>query len=107
MQKLNSQQGASRHDLRSRFAELEESGFTQELVADGGELCSHDGTLRFEPDVLDVVDKHVFEGASDPADGSILFALREPKTRTRATWILRRGAEASAEEAEIAARLTR
>ena len=106
MQKLDSQKSAPRHDLRSRLTELEENGFTQALVADGAELCSHDGTLRFEPDVLEVVTRHVFEGTSDPADASILFGLIEPKTRTRATWILRRGAEASAEEAEIATRLS-
>lgn len=94
-----------KHDLRSRLSELEEQGFTQPLVADGDELCSDDGTLRFAPEALEVVEHFIFEGSSDPADGSILFAVLEPRSRTKAIWIARRGAEASPDEAELASRL--
>lgn len=94
------------HSLRQRLRELRARGFTQDLSATDGELCSADGTLRFSPEKLTVVEHHIFEGQSDPADASILFALEEPRSRTRALWIARRGVDASPEEVEILDALT-
>lgn len=91
--------------LTERIRELEEEGYTQPLTAENDELCNDTGTLRFEPGMLEIHDHFIFEGSSDPADATILFALCEPKTGTKATWIARRGAEASPSEREVAKRL--
>ncbi len=72
--------------------------------------ANRDGTLSaeegvFEPEAL-VVDEVVrFEGASDPADASILFALRTPDGAIRGTFNAAYGPASDAFSASVIHRL--
>lgn len=82
----------SRSRSRHRMETLTEAvdrmardGFTASFRAvSGGDLAAGDRT--FAPEDLIVEEVARFEGMSDPADASVLFALRSPDDRVRGTF---------------------
>lgn len=90
--------------LSEAIERLAELGYSKSFRAKGdGTLCTDEAT--FEPEAL-IVDEVVrFEGASDPADASILFALRTPDGATRGTFNTAYGPVADARSAAVLHRL--
>jgi len=90
--------------LSEAVRRLEEAGYTESYRAESGGLRSARGEI-LPPEAL-IVDEVVrFEGASDPADEAILFALRCLEGGQRGTWALAYGPDTRAEEADLARRL--
>jgi hypothetical protein len=66
------------------MASLRRRGFTAELVVEGDSLRVAGTDRRFRPEDVRIVDHYRFEGASDPDDMSIIYAL-EARDGTRGT----------------------
>jgi len=73
--------------LREAIERLEKSGYVESFHVEGeGRLEASNGR-SFEPDQLQVDEMLRFEGESDPADLSILFALRSADGKARGTFV--------------------
>jgi len=58
---------------------LKENGYTEDFNLHDNCLVCHDNLLQIHPDEF-VVDKHYrFEGATDPADEAIIYAISSAK----------------------------
>ena len=68
------------------IARLERAGFTAEFKADGDAVRVTGTTQRYVPDELRIRDYYRFEGASDPDDMSVIYAV-EARDGTRGTLI--------------------
>jgi hypothetical protein len=56
--------------------DLRERGFDLEFNQDGKTLnCLQDKSLVLNPDDFEIVEVHRFEGASDPSDTSVVYAV--------------------------------
>jgi hypothetical protein len=80
---------------------LQARGFAESFAARAGRLATSSGERTFRPDELDVVEMLRFEGASDPADASILFALQTPDGSVRGLYSAVYGPSVSPEDAEV------
>jgi hypothetical protein len=61
--------------LSEALGRLAARGFTHELLADGGRLRDAATGERHDPELLTIAEIVRFEGASDPDEQAILFAL--------------------------------
>ena len=61
--------------LSEALRRLHARGFTHELVADQGRLRDVETGERHDPELLAIAETVRFEGASDPDEQAILFAL--------------------------------
>jgi hypothetical protein len=91
-------------DVLERFADL---GFADEVRAAGGGVvqwraCGHSADAA---DVL-VEGERRLEGASDPADMTLVVAMRCPVCGVGGAAVLRYGPDAEVEDAEVVAALT-
>jgi hypothetical protein len=92
--------------LAGVLAGYERAGFTSQFAArEGGELecltCHH----RLDPAITELDHFRRLEGTSDPDEMMAVLALTCPRCRARGTVALSYGPEASAEDAELLARL--
>lgn len=54
---------------------LVREGYEEDFKVNKNELCSVHGKKCYQPEEVHIVDFFRFEGASDPADNSILYAI--------------------------------
>ena len=66
---------------------LSERGFDTEFKFDGNQLLSIDTNHTYPADDLQIVEYHRFEGMSNPADSSVIFAI-ETNTNEKGTVIM-------------------
>ena len=66
---------------------LSERGFDTEFKFDGNQLLSIDTNHTYAADDLQIVEYHRFEGMSNPADSSVIFAI-ETNTDEKGTVIM-------------------
>jgi hypothetical protein len=69
---MNQQEYASEIDA---MRDLHQRGFTADLEFRDGALRETATGRRFRPDELAIVEHHRFEGASDPEDMSVVYAI--------------------------------
>lgn len=70
---------AAMETLSEAITRLTEAAYVHDLRADGGQLlCDRCGT-RFDPSRMTIDEIVRFEGASDPDDQAILYALGDGK----------------------------
>lgn len=67
--------------------ELSERGFDTEFKFDGKQLLSIETNHTYSADDLQIVEYHRFEGMSNPADSSVIFAI-ETNTDEKGTVIM-------------------
>jgi len=83
------------------LAEYEEAGFAAEFsTTDDGRLSIGDEAAPVDASAVEVVSFRRLEGASDPGDMAVVFALRAPDGSPGVA-VLRYGPEASPEEADV------
>jgi hypothetical protein len=58
---------------------LTKDGFTENFVVENEMLFSADKKNEWKPEAVKIVNFYRFEGASDPADNSILYAIEASK----------------------------
>jgi hypothetical protein len=61
--------------LASALDDMKARGFTAQFAVAGRRLTTLDGRAAVAPDQVAIVEKHRFEGVSDPDDMSILYGL--------------------------------
>ncbi len=63
--------------MTEALAALEEKGYTFNfnLISDGLEHKTDEAVIKLSPDEFDITEVHRFEGASNPSDSSILYAI--------------------------------
>lgn len=84
-----------------------DDGYTvQFTVLEGGRVGSQDGDRAYEPEELVIDHLHRYEGVTNPGDEELLLALSARDGQARGTLTLAYGAYATADEAEVARRLT-
>jgi hypothetical protein len=67
--------------------ELSERGFNAEFKFDGKQLLSIETNHSYQPEELRIVEYHRFEGMTNPADSSVIFAI-ETNTSEKGTVIM-------------------
>jgi hypothetical protein len=80
-------------------------GFTHELVADDGRLRDVVTGERHDPELLSIAETVRFEGASDPDEQAILFALEASPGRPLGTYATAYGPAMPPEDAPVVRRL--
>jgi hypothetical protein len=91
--------------LREALERLGQRGFASSFRARPGGLLELPGESPVAPETLVVEEVVRFEGASDPADEAVLFALRSPDGRMRGTFVTSYGARTEPASAEAVHRL--
>ncbi len=87
--------------LSTAFNQLKERGFTADFEAIPNKLLKVEGEkITFTPQEVDIKEIHRFEGTSNPADTSILYAI-EAAESTQGILLDAYGADSSAEVAEF------
>ena len=66
---------------------LRERGFDAEFKFDGKQLLSIETNHKYPAEALEIVEYHRFEGMSNPADSSVIFAI-ETNTNEKGTVIM-------------------
>lgn len=91
--------------LRESMQRLTRKGYHDQFRAAGDRLHARDAKRAYAPESL-VVDEVVrFEGVSDPADESALFALRSIADDVRGTYTVAYGPDMDVADARIVSRL--
>ena len=67
--------------------ELSKRGFATEFKFEGNQLLSIDTDHAYQADDLKIVEYHRFEGMTNPADSSVIFAI-ETNTEEKGTVIM-------------------
>ncbi len=93
--------------LSEAIARLEGAGFCDSFRPEGGRLWALAAERFFAPETLVVEEVVRFEGASDPDEQAILFALRSPAGEVRGTFVAGYGPLADPARAEIVRGLAR
>ena len=93
--------------LSEAIARLEAAGFRDSFRPEGGRLWALAAQRFFAPETLVVEARIRFEGASDPDEQAILFALRSPDGDVRGTFTTPYGPLADAASGEVVRRLAR
>lgn len=57
------------------LADLTAKGYTDELDFKDGHLFCNDKGVKFNPVELKITEVHRFEGATDPEDSSVIYAI--------------------------------
>jgi len=68
----------SQHNLKTLVEvlnDLKEQGYTEDFNFNNGSLAVLGGTGKYSPEEITVNEEFRFEGESNPADSSILYAL--------------------------------
>lgn len=93
-------EGRYMETLSHATARLRREGFTRSFRAEAGRLVADDGR-GFRPEELRISRVLRFEGESDPADASILFALETADGRLRGLYSAIHGAGVSSADAGV------
>lgn len=93
--------------LYQAMQRLYDLGFTESFTVEGDRLRAVESGETFAPGELRVETIDRFEGASDPADSAILFALALPDGDLRGTWSAPYGPNAAPEDAAMVRHLER
>ena len=93
--------------LSEAIARLEAAGFRDSFRPEGARLWALAAQRFFAPDALVVEEVVRFEGASDPDEQAILFALRSPDGAVRGTLATPYGPLADPASAEVVRHLAR
>ena len=64
--------------LSERMRQLQDAGWTEQFAVDDGWLTCGNCAARYTAEEVVVDEVYRFEGASDPGDESILFAITTP-----------------------------
>ncbi len=84
------------YDTLSQAVEgLKQRGYTDDLAQGGHCLVHHGRKLSLDPADFEIDEFHRFEGASDPADTSIIYAISSKRYGIKGMLISAYGAEAS------------
>ena len=92
--------------LSEAIRRLEDVGYCEAFRATREGLLASPSGKRYAPESMVVEEVLRFEGPSDPADESALFALRGADG-VRGTWVIAFGPPTGALDAEMAHRLKR
>lgn len=84
---------------------LDRNGFTHALTADAGRVHDLATGERFDPETLAIDEIVRFEGASDPDEQAVLFALRTPAGDALGTFSAVFGPSMPPEDGDIVRRL--
>ena len=68
------------NDLKSR-------GYTLDFNLAKDALYSSDKTITLHPDDFEIAELYRFEGPSDPADNSIVYAIKSDKLNIKGTFV--------------------
>ena len=94
--------------LATGLGELERAGWAGQVVPlEGGSIRCLTCRQEFGADEVDADDVRRLEGASDPADMVIVVPVVCPRCSTKGVLVAHFGAEASGEEADVVAALSR
>jgi len=91
--------------LSEALVRLQARGFTHDLRADAGLLRDLATGERHDPELLAIAEIVRFEGASDPDEQAILFALETPTGRPLGTYATAYGPAMPPEDVEIVRRI--
>jgi hypothetical protein len=91
--------------LSAAMNRLHDRGYTESFRPEDGQMLAVQAGRRLDPESLEVDEVVRFEGATDPADEAILFALSVPDLGIRGTWSAAFGPGMDPVEAEMAQRL--
>jgi hypothetical protein len=91
--------------MSDAIGRLGRRGFAHELIADGGRLRDVQTRERYDPELLAIEEIVRFEGASDPDEQAILFALASPSGQPLGTWATAYGPAMPPEDVEVVRRL--
>ena len=61
--------------LSQRMNDLKNKGYREEFKISGNSLTTSDGTHSFSPKQININEHFRFEGESDPADMTVLYAV--------------------------------
>jgi hypothetical protein len=95
----------STETLSQALARLGSRGYSHDLVADGGELRDAASGERHDPALLRIAEIARFEGASDPDEQAILFALDSAEGRPLGTYATVYGPAMPPGDVEVVRRL--
>jgi hypothetical protein len=95
----------SMETLSEAVRRLAAAGYREDFRAEPGGLRAVGSDCLHEPESLVIEDVVRFEGASDPADEAVLFALRCEIHGTRGTYVVTFGPSVDPLDAEMARRL--
>lgn len=87
------------------IARLEHAGYRESFQARAGMLYALKTQRAYKPEDLVVREVFRFEGESDPADSTVLFALRTRDEAVRGTFIAGYGVSADADSAAVVSKL--
>jgi hypothetical protein len=90
--------------LSERMRQLTDAGWVEQFAIDAGRLICGNCAERYTAEEVEVDEVYRFEGASDPGDESILFAITTPCGH-RGTLPATYGPDTPAEVAEFVTRL--
>ena len=91
--------------LSEALGRLYSRGFTQDLRADAGRLRDVATGERHDPELLGIAEIVRFEGASDPDEQAILFALESPTGRPLGSYATAYGPAMPPEDVEVVRRI--
>ena len=91
--------------LSEALGRLASRGFTHDLLADGGRLRDVATGERHDPELLAIAEVVRFEGASDPDEQAILFALEAPSGAPLGTYATAYGPATPPEDVEVVRRI--
>jgi len=91
--------------LSEALGRLYSRGFTHDLLADDGRLRDVTTGERHDPELLAIAEIVRFEGASDPDEQAILFALESPSGRPLGTYATAYGPATPREDVEVVRRI--
>lgn len=91
--------------LSQAVERLTAAGYRDEFRAEGTGLRAVETGCLHEPESLAIEEVVRFEGASDPQDEAVLFALRCETHGTRGTYVVPYGPDVDSLDAEMVRRL--
>jgi hypothetical protein len=97
--------GHAIESLRDALARLAARGYGHELIADGGLLRDRETGDRHDPALLAIAEIARFEGASDPDEQAILYALADASGHPLGTYATVYGPITPPDDVEVVRRL--
>jgi hypothetical protein len=91
--------------LSEALRRLASRGFVHDLLADDGRLRDAATGERHDPDFLVIAEVVRFEGASDPDEQAILFALETPSGAPLGTYAIAFGPAMAPEDVAVVRRI--
>ncbi len=93
------------NDLVEAINDLMKRGYTENLSLDGDTVDDKDKKVQMKADDFEIDEFYRFEGASNPDDTSIIYAVSSPKYNLKGVLVNAYGAYANNSESAIEAKL--